>query len=109
MMMLLRLLLKFHFAFIFQGLNVVFRKLASRSKPSMEILVDKMPLSLFLKLHFTFILSGLNVVFRKQASHSKPSMEILVDNDAVKFIFKASFYFYIIRVKCGIPEVSQSF
>ena len=40
MMVLLRLLLKLHSTFIFPGLNVVFRKLASQSKPSMEILVD---------------------------------------------------------------------
>ena len=68
-----------------------------------------MLLRLLLKLHFTFIFPGLNVVFRKLASHSKPSMEILVDDDAVKIIVKASFYFYISRVKCGIPAVSQSF
>ena len=49
------------------------------------------------------------MVFRKLASHSKPSMEILVDEDIVKIIVKASFYFYIIRIKCGIPEASQSF
>ena len=49
------------------------------------------------------------MVFRKLASHSKPSMEILVDDDTVKNIVKALFYFYIIRVKCGVPEVSQSF
>ena len=49
------------------------------------------------------------MVFRKLASHSKASMKNLVDDNAVKIIVKASFSFYISSVKCGIPEVSQSF
>ena len=68
-----------------------------------------MLLKLLVKLHFTLLFPGLNVVFLKLAIHSKPSMEILVVDDAVKIIFKASFYFYISRVKCCIPEVSNSF
>ena len=38
-----------------------------------------------------------------------PALEILVDNFVVKIIVKASFYFYIIRVKYCIPEVSHRF
>ena len=40
MSMLLRVLSKLHFSLVFPGLNVVFWKLASHSKPSMEILVN---------------------------------------------------------------------
>ena len=107
--MLLRLFLKLHLTFIFHGLNVIFWKLASHSKPSMEISVDNDAVKSIVKASFNFYILGLNLVFRKQVSHSKPSMEILVDDDAVKIIVKASFYFYFRRVKCGIPEVSQSF
>ena len=67
-----------------------------------------MLLRLLLKLYFSHIFPGLNVVFRKLASHFKSSLEILV-HDVDKIIVTSSFYFYISRVKCGIPEVSQSF
>ena len=50
--MLLRLLLKLHFTLIFPGLNVVFRKLASHSKPSMEILVDDDAVKIIVKASF---------------------------------------------------------
>ena len=39
-MTLLRLLFKLHYTLIFPGLNVLFRKLASLSKPIVEILVN---------------------------------------------------------------------
>ena len=49
MMMMLRLFLKLRFTLIFLGLNVVFRKLASLSKPSMEILVDDDAIKIIVK------------------------------------------------------------
>ena len=51
-MTLLRLLFKLHYTLIFPGLNVVFRKLASHSKPSMEILVDDDAVKIIVKASF---------------------------------------------------------
>ena len=51
-MILYRLLLKPYFTFLFPGLNVVFRKLASHSKPSMEILVDEDAVKIIVKASF---------------------------------------------------------
>ena len=47
-----KIIVKASFSLIFPGLNVVFRKLASHSKPSMEILVDDEAVKIIVKASF---------------------------------------------------------